>query len=119
MLLEEVSPTNDPILLFKNLGIGYETAADSISELEELSVKQWLRKNFLYLPQIHHQIIITPGTFSAGGDSGSLIVADAKGKNASDRNKPVGLLFAGSDLFTIANPIDAVLSRFGVSIDGE
>lgn len=66
-----------------------------------------------------HQIIITPGTFSAGGDSGSLIVADAKGKNASDRNKPVGLLFAGSDLFTVANPIDAVLSRFGVNIDGE
>jgi len=66
-----------------------------------------------------HQIIITPGTFSAGGDSGSLIVADAKGKNTVDNNKPVGLLFAGSDLFTIANPIDAVLSRFGVTIDGE
>jgi hypothetical protein len=48
-----------------------------------------------------------------------LIVADAKGKNAGDNNKPVGLLFAGSDLFTIANPIDAVLSNFGVTIDGE
>jgi len=66
-----------------------------------------------------HQIIITPGTFSAGGDSGSLIVTDAKGKNVSDRNKPVGLLFAGSSLFTIANPIDSVLSRFGMIIDGE
>lgn len=66
-----------------------------------------------------HQIIITPGTFSAGGDSGSLIVTDAKGKNASDHNKPVGLLFAGSDRFTVANPIDAVLSRFGVNIDGD
>lgn len=66
-----------------------------------------------------HQIIITPGTFSAGGDSGSLVVADARGKNAGDRNKPVGLLFAGSDLFTVANPIDKVLDRFGVTIDGE
>lgn len=66
-----------------------------------------------------HQIIITPGTFSAGGDSGSLIVADSKGKNSADNNKPVGLLFAGSNTFTVANPIDAVLTRFNVTIDGQ
>ena len=66
-----------------------------------------------------NQIVITPGTFSAGGDSGSLIVADGKGKSAADDNKPVGLLFAGNSLYTIANPIDAVLSAFGVTIDGE
>lgn len=67
------------------------------------------------------QIIITPGGFSAGGDSGSLIVVDDKrGKNEGpDDRKPVGLLFAGSNLVTIANPIDAVLSRFGVTVDGE
>lgn len=56
------------------------------------------------------QIIIKPGKFSAGGDSGSLIVTQ-------DGNHPVGLLFAGSSLVTIANPIDEVLSHFGVSID--
>ena len=67
-----------------------------------------------------HQIIITPGSFSAGGDSGSLIVADAtKGKNRADNDKPVGLLFAGSNLFTVANPIDEVLSRFDITIDGK
>ena len=66
-----------------------------------------------------NQIIITPGAFSAGGDSGSLIVVDGKGRNAGDRNKPVGLLFAGSSFVTIANPIDAVLTRFAVTIDGE
>ncbi|NQV32076.1 MAG: Ig-like domain-containing protein [Phycisphaeraceae bacterium] len=49
--------------------------------------------------------------FSAGGDSGSLIVTDDSGKN------PVGLLFAGSAAFTIANPIDPVLDRFSVIID--
>jgi len=65
------------------------------------------------------QIIITPGSFSAGGDSGSLIVVDGKGKTKADDRKPVGLLFAGSSSFTIANPIDAVLNRFGVTIDGE
>jgi hypothetical protein len=58
------------------------------------------------------QIIITPGTFSAGGDSGSLIVTQT-GKN------PVGLLFAGSSSFTVANPIGPVLTRFGVTVDGE
>jgi hypothetical protein len=66
-----------------------------------------------------NQIVITPGSFSAGGDSGSLIVAVGKGRNKDDDRKPVGLLFAGSDLYTIANPIDAVLDRFGVTIDGE
>ena len=65
-----------------------------------------------------NQIIITPGTFSAGGDSGSLIVADGKGRNKADGGKPVGLLFAGSSFMTVANPIDAVLDRFGVTIDG-
>ncbi|MFC1608029.1 hypothetical protein ACFL47_08665 [Candidatus Latescibacterota bacterium] len=61
-----------------------------------------------------NQIVITPGTFSAGGDSGSLIVSDDR----KSRNQPVGLLFAGSNTITIANPIDVVLERFGVTIDG-
>ena len=57
------------------------------------------------------QIIITPGTFSAGGDSGSLVVT-----NDVDNN-PVGLLFAGSGTTTIASPIHYVLDRFSVTID--
>lgn len=65
-----------------------------------------------------NQIIIEPGAFSAGGDSGSLIVIDGKGRNKANNNKSVGLLFAGSSQVTIANPIDAVLARFGVTIDG-
>ncbi len=65
-----------------------------------------------------NQIIITPGSFSAGGDSGSLIVVDGKGRNKADDRRPVGLLFAGSNVVTIANPIDAVLGYFGVAIDG-
>ncbi len=58
------------------------------------------------------QLIIEPGGFSGGGDSGSLIVTDDAGKN------PVGLLFAGSATQTIANRIDLVLQRFGVTVDG-
>jgi hypothetical protein len=53
------------------------------------------------------QIIIKPGTFSAGGDSGSLIVVDG----GVDDRRPVGLLFAGSNSITIANPIAPVVIR--------
>jgi hypothetical protein len=52
------------------------------------------------------------GRFSGAGDSGSLIVTDNTSKN------PVGLLFAGGGPYTFANPIAAVLSDLGVSIDG-
>jgi hypothetical protein len=60
----------------------------------------------------YDQIQISPGGFSAGGDSGSLIVTDDANKN------PVGLLFAGSSTTTIANRIQPVLDRFKVTIDG-
>lgn len=52
------------------------------------------------------------GGFSAGGDSGSLIVTRS-GAN------PMALLFAGNSVLTFGNPIDAVLGEFGVSIDGQ
>src|SRR5260370_10610524 len=58
------------------------------------------------------QLIISPGGFSGGWDSGSLIVTDDANLN------PVALLFAGSATVTIANRIDLVLNRFGVMIDG-
>src|SRR5687767_10221375 len=58
------------------------------------------------------QIVIEPGAFSSGGDSGSLIVTDDANRN------PVALLFAGSSTETIANRIDLVLNYFNVSIDG-
>ena len=67
-----------------------------------------------------NQIVISPGSFSAPGDSGSLVVVDGKGKEKADDRKPVGLLFAGSSLYTIANPMDAVLARFvGLTVDGD
>jgi hypothetical protein len=59
-----------------------------------------------------NQFTITPGSFSDGGDSGSLIVTN------DGNNHAVGLLFAGSSTRTIANPIGVVLDRFGVTIDG-
>ncbi len=59
-----------------------------------------------------NQMRVTPGTFSDGGDSGSLIVTS--GAPA----QPVGLLFAGSSTDTFANPIQSVLDAFGVTVVG-
>lgn len=56
------------------------------------------------------QLAVGGGSFSAGGDSGSLVVTESD-------NHPVGLLFAGSTTRTIANPIQPVLDYFGVEID--
>ena len=64
------------------------------------------------------QIIICC-SFSAGGDSGSLIVTrdlNDEGEAGPDDRRPVALLFAGDRTRTIANPIDLVLERFGVEI---
>ncbi|PYS74674.1 MAG: hypothetical protein DMF69_01100 [Acidobacteria bacterium] len=52
-----------------------------------------------------NQVVINSSSFSAGGDSGSLIVTN----NAS--HNPVALLFAGSSSSTIGNPIGEVLSK--------
>ncbi len=57
------------------------------------------------------QIMVSGSGFSAGGDSGSLIVT-------SDNAEPIGLLFAGSSTETIANRISDVTSTLGVSVVG-
>ena len=57
------------------------------------------------------QIVVAgdTGPFSEPGDSGSLVL-DTSGPH------PVGLLFAGDDSHTIANPIQFVLNRFGATV---
>jgi hypothetical protein len=57
-----------------------------------------------------NQVVINSTTFSAGGDSGSLIVTN----NAC--HQPVALLFAGSSTSTIGNPIAPVLSQLSASL---
>ncbi len=57
------------------------------------------------------QIIVAgdAGPFSEPGDSGSLVL-DTSGPHL------IGLLFAGDDSHTIANPIQFVLNRFGATV---
>lgn len=57
-----------------------------------------------------NQVVINSSPFSAGGDSGSLIVTNDGGRN------PVGLLYAGSSTTTIANPIGEVLDGIGAAL---
>lgn len=52
-----------------------------------------------------NQIDVMGGSFSSGGDSGSLIVTQ-------DTADPVALLFAGSDQDTAGNPVADVLNYF-------
>jgi hypothetical protein len=57
-----------------------------------------------------NQVVINSSTFSAGGDSGSLIVTN------NNCHQPVALLFAGSSTSTIGNPISLVLTRLSASL---
>jgi hypothetical protein len=53
-----------------------------------------------------NQVSINGGTFSAGGDSGSLVVD-------TGTSRPVALLYGGNTVSTVANPIQDVIAAFG------
>lgn len=55
------------------------------------------------------QVVINSSTFSAGGDSGSLIVSN------NGCPHPVALLFAGSSSTTIGNPVNSVLTQLNLA----
>ena len=105
------APDDPPVVLFVCL----HGAAKSV--LAEVNVTI----DVCYIPQgpfcasngaarFVNQVGSNDGSFSAGGDSGSLIVS------TSNRN-PVGLLFAGGSTRTYANEIGRVRSNSNVSID--
>jgi hypothetical protein len=60
------------------------------------------------------QIIVSGGSkFLKGGDSGSLMVQDV-----ATNPKAIGLLYAGNNLYAIANPINDVLAFLGAKLGG-
>lgn len=67
-----------------------------------------------YVTTFTGQIIVTPGKFIQGGDSGSLMV-----ENVSNNPRPIGLLFAGSKRVAVANPIQDVLDELSLAIGSE
>ncbi|HEX9761002.1 MAG TPA: hypothetical protein VGA40_08780 [Candidatus Acidoferrales bacterium] len=58
------------------------------------------------------QIVVSGSSFSAGGDSGSLIVT-------AGTVQPIALLYAGSSSATIGNRISDVTSELGISFVGD
>ena len=112
-------PSANPVTATPNLAVqkfGRTTGltmgtVDSISVMVDVCYKTAGPFRCLELARFEDQIFITPAGFSAGGDSGSLIVTD------DGNNNPVALLFAGNDSGTIASPIQPVLDYFGVIID--
>jgi hypothetical protein len=58
-----------------------------------------------------NQVVIEGSSFSAGGDSGAVIVT-------TDTTQPIALLFAGSSSTTIGNRISDVTAALGVSFVG-
>jgi len=76
-----------------------------------ITVSYGASKSAVFVDQI---VVSSNKPFLKAGDSGSLLVTDDLGCN------PVGLLFAGSSGgYGIANPIGAVLSGLGITIDGK
>jgi len=57
------------------------------------------------------QVVVGSSSFSAGGDSGSLIVE-------ASNSRPFALLYAGSSSTTIGNPIQDVTNALGVTFVG-
>ena len=92
---------------------GFTTGTiSSINTSVNVQYQQGCNSGKKFTVSFRNQIVIGPGSFSAGGDSGSLITT-----NNSSHN-PVGLLFAGSSTTTIANPIGEVLTKLSAALGG-
>jgi hypothetical protein len=82
-------------------------AVSSINTTVQVQYQQGCGSGKKFRVLYTNQVVINSSTFSAGGDSGSLIVRNTAA------HEPVALLYAGSSTTTIGNPIDEVLLRLG------
>jgi hypothetical protein len=76
---------------------------DAIDVTTSVSYQKGCNKGGNFNVTYTHQISVAGGTFSAAGDSGSLIIDE----NTAD---PVALLYGGSDTDTVGNPVADVLT---------
>jgi hypothetical protein len=87
---------------------GFQTGSvSSISTSVSIRYQPVCGRNGGNIVNYTNQVVINSSTFSAGGDSGSLIVSN------NSCHQPVALLFAGSSTTTIGNPIGEVLTKVG------
>jgi hypothetical protein len=94
---------NDPVAKSgRSSGLTCSTVG-SVSAAFSVQYQKGCGTGTMFTAQYRNQISVNGGTFSAEGDSGSLIVRQ-------DTANPVALLFAASTTDTVANPIGDVLS---------
>jgi len=92
---------------------GFTTGTvSSINTSVSIQYQQGCNQGKKFTVSYTNQVVINSSTFSAGGDSGSLIVTN------NGNHNPVALLFAGSSTTTIGNPIGAVLTQIGAVLGG-
>ena len=105
-----ISSTTVPAALYQSVRKRGRTTLHTIGMVTDLAADVRVRYGDR-VAQFNDQIAVTGfnGVFSAGGDSGSLVV-DAVTRSA------VGLLFAGGGNTTFCNHIEDVLKPFRVSI---
>jgi hypothetical protein len=84
---------------------------NSVSTNVKVQYQRGCGKGKKFTVSYANQVLISGSSFSAGGDSGSLIVT-------SDTVEPIALLFAGSSTTTIGNRISDITSALGVSFVG-
>lgn len=92
---------------------GFTTGSiSSVNTSVNVQYQRGCGKGKKFVVSYTNQVVINSSTFSAGGDSGSLIVTN----NAS--HNPVALLYAGSSTTTIGNPIGEVISKLEAALPG-
>jgi hypothetical protein len=79
------------------------SSVSSISLATSIVYQQGCSTGSTFTVNFTNQISVTGGSFSASGDSGSLIVDETTAD-------PVALLFGGSDTDTVGNPVAEVLA---------
>ena len=79
------------------------SSVSSISLATSIVYQQGCSTGSTFTVKFTNQISVAGGSFSASGDSGSLIVDEATAD-------PVALLFGGSDTDTVGNPVAEVLA---------
>src|SRR5437899_12713696 len=84
-------------------------AVQSVNTSVKVQYQKGCNQGLKFTISYTNQVVVASSTFSAAGDSGSLIVS----KSAAH---PTALLFAGSSTTTIGNPIGQVLSHVSSSL---
>jgi hypothetical protein len=87
------------------------SSVGSVNTSVSVQYQQGCNQGKKFVVNYTNQVVINSSSFSAGGDSGSLIVS-------STNKNPVALLYAGSSSTTIGNPIQHVINALGVSFVG-